>query len=258
MLEPSSLYLRALLRWSNVPPLVTILGAGLALALAAASVIRLTIAENLIIGLLALLGVDALTERLVILGRIEDKLKSATTGQPLRGRSQIPPVESFVSPAVEILIIAISGISIIHQNLRLFAEKIEAGCKVRIALLDPQSPTVGVIHDQYGMPIAVREISASLEALCRLQTHGELCEIRSLKIFLPFSAVAINLGSRSGAMVVEFHAYKKTFGERPHVVFTAAENPNWFNFYREQLEAAWADASPWKREAPNPGLPADA
>jgi hypothetical protein len=258
MSKSSSSALRSVLKWSNAPPLLTVLTASLVLSLSAVGVIELTIAENLIVGLVALLGIDALTERLSILKRIEGRLNEISAGQPLRSRGQIPSFASFVGPANEIVVVAISGISVLHQNLELLLEKIRDGCKVRIVLLDPQSPAVEVLHMQYGLPTAARDIPASLQALCRIQASEGFCEVRLLDVFTPFSVIAVNLHGRSGAMIVEFHTYKKTLGERPHVLLTARESTSWFNIYKEQLELAWSNAKPWRQTSPNPANAADA
>jgi hypothetical protein len=64
-------------RWikpSRFIPLLTILGAGTAIIFSLFGIIGLSVAENIILALLALLAVDALIERLSILERIETKL----------------------------------------------------------------------------------------------------------------------------------------------------------------------------------------
>jgi len=70
-------------------------------------------------------------------------------------------------------------------------------------------------------------------------------EIRLLNVFLPFSMVAADLVKDSGAMIIEYHAYKIALGDRPHVVLTPRDTPYWFSFYKEQFERVWIDAVSW-------------
>jgi hypothetical protein len=65
-------------------------------------VIKLSMAENIIIALLALLAVDALSERLNILERVDAKLSNLAVGQTLRRRRDIPTPTSHARHATEI------------------------------------------------------------------------------------------------------------------------------------------------------------
>lgn len=56
---------------------------------------------------------------------------------------------------------------------------------------------------------------------------------------------AVDLQKSSGSMVVEYHVYKDTPEERPHLFFTSQNDPYWFNFYKQQFEQAWAEAKIW-------------
>ena len=69
----STLSWKQWLRPSRLVPVIAILGAGIAITLSLLKVINLSIAEDIVIALLALLAVYALTERLDLLERIERK-----------------------------------------------------------------------------------------------------------------------------------------------------------------------------------------
>jgi len=62
------------LRPSRLVPLLTILAAGVAIVLSFLKLIQLSVAEEIVIALLALLAVDALNERLSLLERMRAKL----------------------------------------------------------------------------------------------------------------------------------------------------------------------------------------
>jgi hypothetical protein len=71
------------LRPSHLVPLLTILTAGAAIVLSLLKLIELSVAEEIVIALLALLAVDALNERLSLLERMRARLEhlSAQMGQ---------------------------------------------------------------------------------------------------------------------------------------------------------------------------------
>ena len=60
--------------------------------------------------------------------------------------------------------------------------------------------------------------------------------------------LAVDLEKESGSMVVEYHAFKTTISERPHVYLTPLDDPKWFDFYKEQFEEAWTNATIWEYE----------
>ncbi|MCP3683266.1 MAG: hypothetical protein GY861_11310, partial [bacterium] len=132
-------------QWFNpnrLIPLLTILGAGTAIVLSFLGVIVLSTAENIIIALLALLAIDALTERLSILERIESRISNLSTGQTLTSRMEIPAVEEQAAKASEICVVAISGISLSVRYFAFFERKIKQGCKIRIILLNPDTTSL--------------------------------------------------------------------------------------------------------------------
>lgn len=231
-------------------PLLTILGAGTALVLSLLGVIVLSISENIIIALLALLAVDALTERLSVLERIETKIANLSQGKILRSRAEIPPLEEQAGTASEICIVAISGISLSLRYFAFLEKKIRSGCKVRIVLLNPDPNGVGLQAWDLQSRITTTgtDITSTLEIFKQLEQiksrKGKI-EIRLLEIFLPFSMVAVDLQKESGSMVVEYHAFKTTISERPHVYLTPLDDPKWFNFYKQQFEEAWTNATVW-------------
>lgn len=131
-----------LFRLNRVIPLLTILGASVSITLPLFTGIKLSTAENIIIALLGLLAIDALTERLSVLEKIETKLSNLSVKQALKPRSQMISVEDQAANATDIGIVAISGVSLGYRHVDFFEKKLKQGCKIRIILLDPDSPAV--------------------------------------------------------------------------------------------------------------------
>lgn len=234
---------------TNLIPFVTILTGITAICFSLLDVIKFTMPESIIVALLALLAFDALTERLGILGRIENLIERIQVGQALKSRSEIPPFTEYSKSASEICIAAVSAIAICPGHINFFKNKLKEGCNIKIILLDPNSPHLETLNEQYGDPSAQDGIKASLTYLEKLvqmkDTKGKF-EVRLVKVFLPVSMVAVDVQKESGSVLVEFHCYKMSVEERPNIIITAKENPRWFNFYKEQFDQAWSDGSIWK------------
>lgn len=232
---------------SRLIPILTILGAGTAIVLSLLDILTLSIAENIIIALLALLAIDALTERLSILDGIEARLQYLSAGQTLRSRSDVPTVDTHAAHATEICFIAISGISLKVRYFGFLENKIKNGCKVKVLLLDPNGVGVQASKLISRVTTAESDIQTALESfkeLSKIKSKGKF-EVRLSPAFIPFTMQAVDLQKPTGSMVVEFHTYKKTLNERPHIFLTALDHPQWFEFYRKQFEQAWADSTSW-------------
>jgi len=245
---------RQWLRPNRLIPLLTILSAGVAIVLSLLNIIQLTVAEQIVIALLALLAVDALTERLSVLEKIEAKLEEIEAEledlpalQALRSRDVLPSIENQAAQASEICIAAVSAVSLSH-HAGFYRSKIAGGCKIRVILLDPQGQSLQTWELQNKKPTAAGDIKGTLmgfEDLVKMKATEGGCEVRLSKVFLPYSVVAVDMNKKSGSMIVEFHAYKRLVDERPHVFLTPTQNSKWFNFYREQFEEAWSQAVVW-------------
>jgi len=151
------------LRPSRIIPTLTILGAGTAIVLSFLKVINLSIAEEIVIALLALLTADALSERVNLLERLETKLSKLAIGQTLRRRGDTHFLEEYGGNASEICIIAVSGISLAMRHLSFFESRINDGCKIRIILLDPNCPSLQVWNLMMKVSTTASDIKSSLE-----------------------------------------------------------------------------------------------
>lgn len=231
------------LRLRNIIPLFTILGAGFALILSFLEVLNLSISENIVIGLLALISADALIERLHILEKIELKLSQMPTISILRKRTDIIPMNQFAKDASSICVLAISAYTIISPYQVFYEGKLKDNCNLKFLLLSPNSQYLDAYNQQNKTNIIAKDhIKNSIEILVPLlQKFEGLCEIRLSKIFLPFSMVGIDLDKKTGKMNIEYHCYKLYLDERPHIIIEKESNPHWFDNYKRQFEIAWLD-----------------
>lgn len=240
------------IRWikpSRLIPLLTILGAGTAIILSLFGITGLSVAENIILALLALLAVDALTERISILEKIETRLSSLSGGQQLRTQAEIPSVEKHAGYASEICVIAISAASLLLRNIPFFEKMVKNGCKMRVILLNPNSSSLQTLNLLDGGFTTKSDINKTLTILkdfAQIEGVKDRCEIHLSEVFLPFSMFAVDLQKESGSMVITFLNYRtsSTFRERPNIFLTRSDT-EWFNYYREQFEQAWSKTTLW-------------
>ncbi len=243
----SSVWWKQWIKPNRLIPLLTILGAGIAIVLSFIGVGVLSIAESIIIVLLALLAADALIERISVLERIEAKLSNFSRGHSLISKTEIPKIDEQAAYASEICIIGVSAISLLTQDLGFFEKKVRNGCKIRAILLDPESPSLQTWNLINKIPTPSSDIEKSLMMLKEITqnkgTKGK-CEVHLSPVFLPFAMFAVDIKKENGSMVIAYYSYKK-MGVRPHVFLTSSEDSKWFNAYREQFELAWSNSTPW-------------
>jgi hypothetical protein len=241
------------LRLNRLIPLLTLLSAGIAIVFSTIGLLSLTLAEQIIIALLALLAVDALNERVTILETVEQRLTSLATTRLLRTRAEMMSPLQQASQAKEICLLAIHGTSAITPYVGFYLQKLREGCRIRVILLHPQSPATPLRDKLVNHTQTTKYIETSLEALRGLlttKTRGR-CEVRLSQVFLPFSMFGTDLAQETGQLVVEFSSYRVAIDERPHIYLTAHEEPMWFTYYRQQFERVWADATVWSPDNPS-------
>lgn len=236
---------------TRIIPSLTILASGIVVVLGLVNVITLSFPETMIITLLGLLAVDALSERIGILERIEDRLSGIPTDLGFRSRSEVIPFDQQALHASEIYVLSVSGLGFINRYIGFLEKKVMEGCQVKILLLNPDAPALHAWDLQSNPPIPNpgNDIKTTLGMLARLTSlNGSAkgkCEVRLLDVFLSESIVAVDLSKNTGSMVVEFHAYKKAPSERPHV-YLHPRSKHWYDFYHFQFLQAWSDGTIWK------------
>ena len=145
-----------------VVPLVTTVGAATAIVLSTIGILTLSLAESIIIALLALLAIDALTERVSLLQLIDQKISSLSEEQALRPRDKILQPREYARSASEICITGISASSMTNQDMTFYKEKMTDGCNIKILILDPDSEAVQVYQDLRSMAVNPRYFIACL------------------------------------------------------------------------------------------------
>lgn len=231
-------------------PLITIALALGAVVLSLFGFLETTVAEEVIITLMALLAVDALVERMGLLEKMNARIEKWPEEEVLRDRSKLNRMEELAAGATEIWAAGTSLVSIIRPYDHFFLQKLKEGCNLRFLVLDPKSEAAHVWDKKQQTPTTKRDIKSSLQSLDNLIKQRRLkgrCEVRLAQAFLPFSMVIVNAQKEYGKMTVEMLAYKKNLHDRPHLQLTKRDHEKWFRFFYDQFEILWQDSSERKK-----------
>jgi hypothetical protein len=228
------------LRPGRLVPLVTILGAGATIVLDLFRIVELSTAEEVIIALLALLAIDALTERIGVLERIESKLRVG--GVRLQDRNSFAEsLEKRWARASEVCLLASNLVGIVTHYRDLMAERAKEGCRFRMIILDPE------FLDLDGLPVSwygsgrKESLQYAIHTIDRIRRRvgRDRVEVRYTAFPSPYSLLMIDPGTASGEVQVELYTHGRNTQERPHFVLTQDTDSYWYDFFRREFELVW-------------------
>src|SRR6266511_3051224 len=178
------------LKLDLLAPIATIFGAASATFLHSYGIIKLTAGEGFIIGLIAILAIDALIERVKILNEIRNDIKgiiirNATLQDIFQPRTAQRPLEDRLATAKSIDIAAPSLLAITTSHHELLLKKANEGCKIRLLLQNPNNEVL--MKTSYTLVAALspddqkEEIVKSLNRLTDKNPYlqAELIQIRT-------------------------------------------------------------------------------
>lgn len=198
--------------------------------------------------ILGLLAVTNLGNR----HHIQEQLRKFTSQFPhlLKDRSELPSFQVRGQYASEIFIVGVSATTAVTPHLDFFERKMKDGCKLRFLLLDPNSQACQVFSQMSKVPNVKTDIDQTLRLLELLKkmerTCKGVCEVKLSSVFLPFGLAAFDPDKDTGLMNVEMYAYRRTIGERPHLILDRTNDRKWFEYYQGQYEQLWEDSTTWK------------
>jgi hypothetical protein len=216
-------------------------------------------AEQIILGLLGIIAIDTLVDRLGYLHRIEEGIKSlsgAVSKPPFLSREmldRIEPFERFLGRGRDVLISGVALNSIAGPRREFFRRMILQGSHLRFLLLDPDSPSLGAIAYSHGMsPEALKsDILGALNHLALLEgitstghvQQGSI-EVRLLQAIPNISIVMRDSDRAIGEIRCELHIYKTDTTERPSFRLTP-DDEEIYRRYRDAIDRLWNDSKQW-------------
>ena len=233
-------------QWLNlrrIIPLLTILGAGAAIILAMLGIVNLSIAEGIIVTLLALLASDALTERIGILERIERSLNTRVRCLKLEDRKGFPvSLEERLANAKQVYLLGVNLHGIVSQYQGLFSMRAQDGCQFKFITTAPEFYGLGVPTSWYGSQKeknpALNLTKDTIKKLIRKVGQDEV-ELRYTPCPPPYTLLIIDPDKSGGEVQVEFYTYEGNPHKRPHFILKRDIDPRWYDFFREEFDLVW-------------------
>lgn len=209
------------------------------------------VAQNLVAPLtLALLGLLAVA----LLGnRYQVEKLAAELKQPERElfRQKYPAtLEQDLQRATELWLVGVTLSRTVKSNYSLFEEKLKRGGTMRVLLVDPDGDGVAMAKmREYGGRYDVDRIRnlirGSLDDLCSLRAHApDRLHCRVIDHPLGFGGLAVDPNTAGGILYLEHFSHKMPGGSVPKFVL-AAQDGDWYDFFKGELQALWEDGEPW-------------
>ncbi|MEK9627688.1 MAG: hypothetical protein VW455_01555, partial [Nitrospinota bacterium] len=181
-----------------------------------------------------------------------------------KNRSELAQATSFEilfnNVRKEVFIGGSSLLSISTASRELIKEKILSGIKVRLLVMDPNSPVVELITKQGGgKHTFLNEIKTSLLLLQKL--HHEIAEdntpnkgeliVHSYDTIPSHSFISIDAHKSTGVIIADIGPYLGRSTPRPSMQVVNKKN-GMFDYWREMNDIMWENSKPVKMEVADP------
>jgi hypothetical protein len=207
-----------------------------------------------IFGILALIAVNTITERVTYFNEIMDAIRRGRSGLRSRHEGDFVDFEKYVQGAKIVLVAGLSLDFICTHKQGALVEKETA---FRFISVDPDS------HESYLEKLAEHDERASSSAK-NLRSELERARLTLTAIKkargptakpiivkagkgIPACTVTIVDPDQPGGKIrVEFRLYRRNFGPRPYIEFRrdSVEDSHWYHHFKEQyFERLWEDSS---------------
>jgi len=181
---------------------------------------------------------DALVERIALLEKIHGFLSERR--QRLNDRSTVQATDIFAG-ARDIALSGVTLLNVLQDREHLFQTLLAQGTRLRVLLLSPTSAAWGVWdRATEGAPNAAH-LESALAVLRKLRKKlpDAKLEVRYAPHLLPTCLVVVDPELPSGRLIAELVFTDTLPFERPHLTLSRVEDPHWFAFFRDRLEAIW-------------------
>lgn len=201
---------------------------------------------SLTLAVLGLLAISNLGNR----HRLEEfsKKLSAPNAPFIGSRKDLARLSENARDARDILIIACSASNVLLLEREFFVNKVQQGATIRIAIIDPNENSVLEIlgrSDVVSAPGLSNDLAVTtdlIKGISAKPSSKKLFQVRVINYIPSLSFVLIDSHLPTGQIFVEMYPYKVDPGQRPHLLVTAKDHPDWYRYFRNIGEAIWRDA----------------
>jgi hypothetical protein len=249
-------FFRRLFSLRNVVPLLTIIGAFIGTFVVTPFGLQ---REQLLLGLVAFLAIDALVERLELLTNIEkdvraikDLVTSSSSGKDfLRHQKDFPRLEHLITDAKRELWISGVTLDTMITLTGLFNSKLKEGFKLRFLAVRPEDIIVEETSNYLGVDSNELRgrLRANLDTLYKrlAPTDVRQVEIRTVAHRPSVGYFIVDPHFEQGYMTVITYLYHiQGIDVPPMLLISKKEDPYWFEIYLKDFERIWEDATRWE------------
>lgn len=225
-----------------------------------------------ILGVLALLATSEIVERYRRLNSIEKTvnrslsfLESRFTERPsaIAFFQKPPNLDHYVQGANQVDLCGVTLTSTLNKQFGNLRERLQAGAKIRILLVDPNSVALKMSAERSTSPddtdyyrvrldAAFREIGYLFKRLEEFKAmEGNSLKVGNLSVRLlsyapSFGIISFDAHQDNGIMFVEVYPHKFGHKTPPTFDLMPKRDGNWYTYFVEQFDEMWNAAKPWE------------
>lgn len=207
--------------------------------------------ENLLYAILSVLAIDSLVLRVGVLRDIGDAVSSLTTAVRLSHRELFIPAGSnsvklheHIREANQIILCGITLNRTITTHSEFLLDRINKGCKLKIAILNPDLSLHGV-HcaaksslNLQSVDLIATHIDTTLKTISSLYDRVDPRRRKNIQLYFvdfppPYSIIAINGNETQGIIQVRLYGCKVDPGNIP-LFWLRDPQENWFRYFYAQ------------------------
>lgn len=213
-----------------------------------------------IVNYLFLMDDWSLSERIE---KLVSKLEMAERPSAKDFFSETPKIDPYIAEAKKIDLCGVSLTSTINKQLTRLRERLQEGANVRLLVVNPNSLAVqmstlrseedDIEYFQKRMDSTFKDIDYLFRNLRDYKLDGDdsqkgTLEVRLLSYAPSFGLSSFEIGSSNKLLFVELYPHHAGYGSPPHFKLTPQNDGDWFEYFSNQFDVMWAEATDWQPE----------
>ncbi|MFX0140603.1 MAG: DUF5919 domain-containing protein [Candidatus Hodarchaeota archaeon] len=254
-------FLRSFLSLRNIVPIIVIVGAFIGTFVDAPFGLN---RDQLILGLLAFIAIDAIIERLELLtniekdlGTVKDLVESRITDKDyLKRRREFPRLEHMISDAKQEIWISGIILDTMVTCTGIFYSKLSEGFRLRFLAISQEESTIEDTSRYSGVDSHELRgrLKANLITLYKrlVQMYPQQVEIRTISHRPALGYFIVDQNLDQGYMTIFPYLYKAEGSDKtPLILLSKKTDSNRFEVYLKDFESLWDNAKKWEFNSQN-------
>lgn len=219
-----------------------------------------------VIGVIGLLALSELIERYRRLNAIDkttkqvwELLRNKLADRPsaLAFFRKLPELDEYVQGANQIDMCGVVLTSTINRQLSNLREQLNQGAKIRILVIDPDSPALVVAEARSEEPSGSyyrSKLETTFQDLAYLnqiqtklgQTAKGSFEVRLIPYTPSFAIYSFDTNRATARLIVEIYPHVTGWGEPPVFDLMPGRDGKWYDYFVKQFDFMWERAKKWE------------